>query len=305
MKANLTDAELVKKLESLNTKRENFSAFIKMLLILLFLNIAVIIFLGFVMPDFYEPFMISILVITSLFSIATLIYPIYGNKMKMLLLNMIEDTLKKNFESIEYKHDSHISEAMVRKIKFFYFKRIYGSDFVRATYKGVGFEFSDIWLNTKSKDEANQLDHFKGQWLVISMAKEINPPVTVSGLLGISLSWFKDEQKMVKMENEAFNKQFTVFTEDPQKAFYVLTPHFMEFIMSLNQLTDIKLHLCFAGFHAYIIANTGRNSFYPYDKDGYGLNLLRNKMQREVDFIKRVIDGFLQNERLFGLSRAT
>jgi hypothetical protein len=302
MKAKLSDAELAKELESLNAKRENFSTFSDLLFVLMFLNLAAMGFVAFVMPWYINPFLLSFGIGTIITIPVASIEPIFSNKMKMLLSNMIEDTLKKNFELIEYNHDSHISEAMVRETKFFNIKRIYGSDLIRANYKGVGFEFSDIWFYREKKHQVKVNESGdKGQWLVIRMTKEINPPVTVSELAG--LSFLKGNQTMVKMENMAFNKQFMVFTEDPQKAFYVLTPHFMEFIMSLKQLTDSKLHLCFAGFHAYIVACTGRNSFYPYDKDGYGLNLLRNKMQREVDFIKRVIDGFLQNERLFGLSR--
>jgi predicted protein tyrosine phosphatase len=103
----------------------------------------------------------------------------------------------------------------------------------------------------------------------------------------------------VQTENAAFNNQFMVFTEDPQKAFYVLTPHFMEFIMSFKQFTGNKIHLCFNGFMAYVAVSTGRASFAPYQEE-HDIAELRRRMQREVDFIKRVIDGFLQNERLFG-----
>jgi hypothetical protein len=298
MKAKLSDAELAKELESLNAKRENFSTFSDLLFVLMFLNFAAMVFVAFVMPWYINPFLLSLGIGTIITIPVASIEPIFSNKMKMLLSNMIEDTLKNNFELIEYNHDSHISKAMVRETNIYNTDRIYGSDLFRANYKGVGFEFSDLWFYAKKKDNSGIP---KGQWLAISMTKEINPPVTVSELPDIV--WFKSKQTKVEMENAAFNKQFMVFSEDPQKAFYVLTPHFMEFIMSLKQLPNCKLHLCFAGFHAHIMAYTGRNSFYPYDKDGYGLNLLRNKMQREVDFIRRVIDGFLQNERLFGLSR--
>jgi hypothetical protein len=301
MKAKLSDAELAKELESLNEKRIFFTTitFIFIFMVLLSCVISIILVfasLYFTMPSWYLKASLYLLVGGGIIGIPFAYIPAkYGKKMKLLLLDMIEDTLKNNFELIKYNHDSHIPETMVRETKFYNFRRIHGNDFIHAKYKGVGFMFSDLWFDSNHNNKAS--NPFSSQWLVITMVKEINPTVTITGLPEIS--FIGDSRKKVQMENMAFNKQFRVFTENFQMAFYVLTPHFMEFIMSLNQFTDGKIHLCFTGFYAYVAIFTDNSSFYP-NHDEYMLNTLRKKMQREVDFIKRVIDELLQNERLFG-----
>jgi hypothetical protein len=309
MQANLSDAELSEKLKPLNKKVHIFftlgSIFMYVVLVEGIISIILLLLVAVAEWSFSTNFPLHMM----LFALVTLICGIiaiifkkiglgYGDEMVRLTLNMAEGILKTNFDLKKFCPDSYISRDEVHKAKLFNWSGIEGWNLFHANYRGADFVSSDLHLTVHMNNQTH--DVFTGQWLVITMDKEITPSVTVTEKKKKNL--INDKREKVQMESAAFNKQFMVFTEDPQKAFYVLTPHFMEFIMSLKQSTESKIHLCFTGYTAHVAVSTGRASFAPYQEE-HDIANLRRRMQREIDFIRRVIDGFLQNERLFGLSR--
>jgi len=103
------------------------------------------------------------------------------------------------------------------------------------------------------------------------------------------------------MENVAFNEQFNVLTEDPHTAFYILTPQFMEIILSARERAYDKKHMCFTGEHLHIAIDT-ESDFFEARRS---VVALKARVQNEIDYIKNIIDEFLLNERLFNPREAT
>jgi len=218
-------------------------------------------------------------------------------KKRLISANVVRDMLADAFDLISYKPEESISEYHVQESQLRGWKVMQGSDLLRARYKGVSFTFSDLRLETGGRHSRTI---FAGQWLIVPLRKAISPPLVVSELAKKGL--VNDARSKVQMEDIAFSKKFNVLTEDPHTAFYVLTPHFMEFIVSARQVAQGAKHLCFAGNRAHIALSTGRDSFEPCANVA-DLRALRRRIQEEIDDIKSIIDEFLLNEGLLEIEQ--
>jgi len=286
----LTDAELSRKLDPLKAKSKMFTVFAAICFGITVLSI--------VLEHFTDPSLLLILspIIGTILCCACLhMMSKYTKKKKRLIsANVVHDMLASAFELSIYDPDRHVGEYWVQKSQLKGWDNMQGSDFIRAKYRGIDFTFSDVTLTAKRGKYTATI--FSGQWLIVDMGKTIGVPVVVSELARKDI--LRDTRSKVQMENVAFSRQFTVLTEDPLIAFYVLTPHFMEFIMSSRSLAKGKKHLCFADTNAHVAINTRSDSFEPC-KNVTDIPVLRGRIQDEIDFIKSVIDELLLNERLF------
>ena len=226
---------------------------------------------------------------------------VHLSKMKRLVSdNITRNALEEAFSDITYDPKRCISRDLLEKARYRKDWHIYrGSDYISGKYKGVDFLFSDINLESGGK---NSRTVFFGQWLVVALGREIPSPVVVSerwrdekvksGALG-------DRQDIsdIQTENEAFNEQFIIKTGDAQMAFYILTPHFMEYIVSADKVANGKTHLCFTGNQVHIALHTRRDFFEVVTyKD---LAKCRAKIKCEVKYITDFIDELFHNEWLF------
>ena len=65
----------------------------------------------------------------------------------------------------------------------------------------------------------------------------------------------------METENLAFNEQFQILTNDAHSAFYTLTPHFMEHILSADNMANGRTMLCFDEDRVHIAIDNNRDSF--------------------------------------------
>lgn len=106
---------------------------------------------------------------------------------------------------------------------------------------------------------------------------------------------------VVELENEAFNNQFEVKTDDEELAFYILTPQFMENIIKADEYAAGYTNISFKDETAYIAINNGKDAF-EIKKTMYSKKRLedaRAKMRRDTDIILAIIDEILEKDRLF------
>jgi len=287
----LSDAELSRKLEPLSKKAKMFA-----ILGVVCIGVAIS---SYFVPNFFGDLDLLFIFQFTVGLILCLVFfgmhAKYTEKKKRLIsANVVHDMLADAFELSIYDPDRNIGEYWVQKSQLKGWNNMQGSDFIRAKHRGVDFTFSDVELTARSGKYTTTI--FSGQWLIVDLSKAIGAPVVVSELArkGILL----DTRSKVQMENLAFSKQFTVLTEDPHTAFYVLTPHFMEFLMSSRPLSKGRKHLCFTDANAHVAIATGNDSFEPC-QNVTDIPALRRRIQDEIDFIKSVIDELLLNERLF------
>jgi membrane protein implicated in regulation of membrane protease activity len=219
------------------------------------------------------------------------------NKLKCIVgSSIIRGVLSDTFELTNYSPGCHIHSDVITETKLVTnWNRAGGSDLIEGSYRGVRFSFSDMLLRQVSSGKnSRSVTKFEGQWLIVELKKELPEKVII-----------REDSKArsdVETENIEFNKKFRIETSDPHTAFFVLTPHFMEYILRINKRANAKTHLCFCGKKAHIALHSGRDLFEPAAKKLYdikNIDMLRNQMQWDAKYITGIIDELLLNEALF------
>ena len=185
-----------------------------------------------------------------------------------------------------------------------------GSDFVKGKYKGFPVEFCDIAIKevyTKSDGDTTTSLIFKGQWLEISLNKQLSSAVYLAERIGSNTITGSGKMQEVKTENDAFNKKYQILAEDPHMAFYVLTPHFMEYITAADRAADSVTYFCFKGSRVRVAMGSKDNERDLFElgklKKNTNLNWVRSKVKSDLQYITGTLDELLKNEYLFGQGR--
>ena len=176
------------------------------------------------------------------------------------------------------------------------YEKITGDDFIDAEYKGLNLKMSDIELTREEEHYDAQEDEwdestvtvFKGQWLVCDFAKDLSGEVHLSAATKDMASDYKKVR--IRMENEAFNDKFIVTADDPEEAFYILTPHMMDYILNVAKTHKGNLYMSFlrdGKFH--IAANTGKD-FFELGKNSTDPEKLSQVFLEEIRWYTDIID---------------
>ncbi len=177
--------------------------------------------------------------------------------------SILQLALKNVFDDVHYEPFSRISQYDLDSAGFnFCYDEINGSDHVNAKYKGLEIEMSDIELVSVSVDDEGHETRstvFKGMWLICDFGKELSADVRVMerGKLGKMLG-----KGGIKTDNEQFNKQFNIKSDNAEEVFYILTPHMMEYIMQMDEKADARTNLSFKqGGKLHVALDSGKDCF--------------------------------------------
>ena len=226
---------------------------------------------------------------------------------KLIKVNIVNEILAETFELESYLPGGRIPNSQIDKSGLIGGWSWYtGSDLVRGKYKGVPVEFCDVALaydGIGSENKSYAKTTFKGQWLEIGLKKPVSSAVYLAERTGeIGATSVDVKTQVVKTESDAFNKKYKILAQDPTKAFYVLTPHFMEYIIAADNAADSITYFCFAGNRVRIAMKNGRDLFdFGKLKKSMTLDWFRARITSDVRNITGVIDELLRNEYLFGL----
>ena len=266
-------------LEKLENLRQSICT--KFLIITLF-AIGIAVALIFIMPIFI-PIAFVFWVMASLIFTAS-------DKQKYSLMYknyFVTRSLNRIFEDVQYnkrgiKKDVIESTNMINMGNHFE-----SNDYVEAKYKGVNFCQSDVEVEKETVDSdgnSSTITLFQGRWLIFNFNKEFKSNVQVSGkrfgndslYVGYGDKKYKtigdnssivEYQNMryskVKMESEAFNKMFRVYTQIEHDAFYILTPQIMEKLLNLANLYKGMIKFGFIDNKLHVAINDGRDAFEP------------------------------------------
>ncbi len=189
--------------------------------------------------------------------------------------------------------------------------RYSGDDYVRGEIEGVKIEFSDILAKKIVKDSKGRNSeqkifdglfiraefnkHFKGKTVVL--------PDTAQKFFGdyigsILQSKNFSRDKLVKMDNPAFEKEFVVYSSDQIEARYILTHSMMERILRFKKKVknDIAISFVYGFVH---IAIHKDNSLEPTVFS----SLLEYKIVKEyvetLYFALGIVEELKLNEKLW------
>lgn len=216
--------------------------------------------------------------------------------------NIISGVLKEALgDAVEYNPMGRVNpDSMVFP---FPYSRTDGSDHIKAVYKGLNIELSDIELineeettDEEGNTERSSTTFFKGQWLICDFGKELAGEVYVSERSRKDRSSMKSN---VTMENERFKKRFCVKAENQQEAYYILTPHMMEYIIRMADKSGGTVYLSFLrNGKLHVAVKTGRN-FFELGKSEANVEGLRQKFLDELRWFTDIIDTLRVEDTLY------
>lgn len=152
--------------------------------------------------------------------------------------------------------------------------RYSSNDLVIAMYKNIKIIQADVHIeerrerrNSKGNRETYWVTLFKGKWMIFDFNKNFKANIQVKqkGFNNSKITnWWNEEKfKKVEMEDQEFNKNFTIYTQNEHDAFYVLTPSLMEKIKNLTKSMNGKMMFCFIDNKLHVGFSNGIDSFEP------------------------------------------
>ncbi len=216
--------------------------------------------------------------------------------------------LEQVFENVEYDPFRCIPSKLVGDAGMvfpFEYDSIQGSDHIKGVYKGLNVELSDIELyhvesiyNEERGDwEEKKEKCFQGQWLVCDFGKELSGEVRLSENAKKLRRQHRSDS--VEMENPAFNDRFLVTAASAQEAYYLLTPHMMEYILSAAGRSGGEVYMAFLrGGKLHIAVQTGRD-FFELGKSAANIERLRQKFLGELRWFTGILDELRLADTLY------
>ena len=234
-------------------------------------------------------------------------YSARGEMRNYLGGTVIPVVLSQVFDDLEYEKNGYIDGGLIKSVDMsfpFRFDDVIGSDHVRGTYRDVHVELSDIRLMTVSTYTATDKDGnprteekrktvFQGQWLILDFHKELSADLCV-------FEGGRKRSGQIETESAAFNEKFGISCDSAHDAFYILTPHMMEHILTMDQRAGggISLHFLKEG-KVHVAVNSGRDHFEAGSLEYVKVSELLRRFRDEVWYVTDLIDTLLTVDTLY------
>jgi len=230
----------------------------------------------------------------------------YSQAVNKFKTEFLKDYFSETIENGEYYPKKGLQPQEVYECGFLKrADRFKSYDYLSGTIDGVNFRSSDCHLqekqvryvtrNGKRRRKVEYVTYFKGRVFNFDFNKNIDHPIQV-------LERFKPQDgnryKKVELESIDFNKKFNTYSTDSHTVFYVITPHFMESLMKIEQNHPGKIGFSFMGPKMHFAINDGRGLFYiaPFKKID---EKLVDGFKEDVDKIYNIVDDLKLNHKIF------
>lgn len=222
---------------------------------------------------------------------------------KILSDNVISSVLKEALgDAVEYNPWGTIRPGPM--VFPFSYNRVEGSDHIKAVYHGLNIELGDISLideseftdNETGQTEKQSLLYFRGQWLTCDFGKELAGEVYISERAKKKRRGMKSD---VSMDNEQFDTRFCVRANNPQEAFYILTPHMMEYITAMADKSGGLVYMSFLrNGKMHVAVQTGRD-FFELGKTNTDAETLHQKFLGELRWFTDIVDTLRVEDTIY------
>lgn len=178
--------------------------------------------------------------------------------------------------------------------------RFDSEDLIHGAYEGVSFDQADVTIKnvTGSGKNRHTTTYFKGRVFVFDLQKS---DIRSVGIRSKNFQYYGNlngfHHENVKLESEAFNREFKVMAAYPVDAFYVLTPQTMECVTDLYRRAG-NVALRYLGNKLYVAVNTTGNAFDGDIKKPFvyvdEINKIKNDCAVIMDIVHRLRIGDAQ-----------
>lgn len=184
---------------------------------------------------------------------------------KIIKRELIHALLAEEFDDVIYDPKSTIPVSVINQTGTIKRPdRFYGEDYIKGTYKGVGFEVSDVDLKERveRRDQNGNVrvtyeTYFKGRWYVYKFQKHFDQVLKVVEGRGS----YVNRKNLVKFDTESieFNKKFDIFATSQEFGFYLITSSMIEKLLELEKLHRGSILYCFMNNELHIGVNDRKN----------------------------------------------
>ncbi len=211
---------------------------------------------------------------------------------------LVKEALEEIFEDVSYDPFGKMGITQIKDSGVMIpldYNGAEGNDHIKAVYKGLNIEFSDMVL-IQEEDMYNEemqvwenkkREVFKGQWLICDLGRELPAQVSLAPRSGFQRLIRTDT---IKTGNETFDKYFTVRSGDGERVFHILTPHFIEYILSAAEISGGKLYMSFLKEGKLHIAVESDNDFFEAGGGSVNADRLREKIKSQIRWFTDILD---------------
>lgn len=226
---------------------------------------------------------------------------------KLYKENIVLPCLKGIFTDVQYLPENGISRSTISGTGMMSTgDRFHSSDYLKAKYKDINFECSDVHIETESTDSDGHTTYntiFRGQWYIFDFNKTFKSDIEVcekwfgSNRTG---SIFDTERlKKVELEDVDFHKNFKVYAKNEIDAFYILTPPMIERIKKLNEEVSGKFLFCFCNNKLHVGLYNNKDLYEHSIFSKVELEKAREKVLGELLVIIKFVDTLKLDNSLF------
>lgn len=211
--------------------------------------------------------------------------------------------LEKYFEVIEFDSTKGFDEEVVNESDLFSRGNRYSSnDYFRGKYKNIPFSMADVTIKHVQNNgkHTTTTTRFKGKWIIADFPKSIKGYVKVREkefLGGDGTGLFSGLEK-IETESVEFNAKFGVRCNDEVEAFYILTPHFMETLLEIENNMDGTIGFAFYRNQIHIGIFSHTDDFEIDWSENFDEQLLV-KHEYEIKRIVSLLEALYKNVNLF------
>ena len=193
--------------------------------------------------------------------------------------NFKDDVIQKIVSFLEpglrYDKNAHILKEEFVWSNLFQKKidKFEGNDLVEGKLAETAIRFSDIHAQYKTtyKNKTTWHTIFKGQFFIADLNKEFNGRMVVLpdsaekllGQMGTFLQKYNfSREKLIKLDNPEFEKEFVVYANDEINSRYILTHSMMQNILNFKKKSKKEIYLSFRNSKIFI-AISSKDMFEP------------------------------------------
>lgn len=224
---------------------------------------------------------------------------------------LVSSALKSIFTDLTYEPERGLAKSIIGNTGMMNLGDRYSSnDYISGKYNNVNVVQADVHIEkkTESRNSNGTTDTqwytiFQGRWMVFDFNKSFkyNLQVCQKGFYNsIVNNWGNNIKfKKVALEEQEFNKQFKVYAQNEQEAFYILTPTMMEKIKKLSNSINGKILLCFIDNKLHVGIENDDDAFEPSIFVKVDETSAKEKILKDIKLITDFVDGLDLDNDLF------
>lgn len=210
---------------------------------------------------------------------------------------MVRELLEKVFDNLIYRPNFGLNRTQLLESGLFNTcSTIYSNDYISGMYKDIAFVQSDIQIQDLLKLNYKRSTEFifNGRWFIFNFNKQFKYDLIIreNGTLDYG-------SKTLQVEDLEFSQKFSISSNNPEGAFYILTPSFIENIKEIEKMTPGKIIFSFKGSKLHIALRDYKNSFEPRLLNNFDEEQAYDYIIKDIKIITNFINELKLNDNLF------